>query len=50
MLGQESLDLFISSRKDISWIVLATKEFISMSSSDQEVRIIASGQSSRVSS
>jgi len=50
MLGQESLDLFISSWEDVSWIVLAMKEFVSTSSIDQEVKIIASGQSSRVSS
>jgi len=50
MLGQESLDLFISGQEDVSRIVLATKEFVSTSSSDQEMKIIASGQSSRVSS
>jgi len=43
MLGQESLDLFISGQEDVSRIMLAMGEFVSMSSSNQEAKIIASG-------
>jgi len=43
MLDQESLDLFISGQEDISRIVLVTEEFISMLSSNQEAKIVASG-------
>jgi len=43
MLGQESLDLFISSWEDVSWIVLVMEELVSTSGSNQEAKIIASG-------
>jgi len=43
MLGQESLDLFISSQEDVSQIVFTTEEFVSTLSSNQEVKIVASG-------
>jgi len=43
MLSQESLDLFVSSWKDISWIVLVMEEFVGTSSSNQEAEIIAPG-------
>jgi len=43
MSGQESLDLFISSQKDVSQIVLMTEEFVSTSSSNQEAKIVTSG-------
>jgi len=36
---KESLDLFISSREDISQIMLTTEEFVSISGSNQEVKI-----------
>jgi len=50
MLSQESLDLFISSQKDISRIMLMMEELVDTLSSNQEVKIIASGQDGGVSS
>jgi len=43
MLGQESLDLFISGWENVSQIMLTTEEFVSTSSSNQEAKIVASG-------
>ena len=43
MLGQESLDLFISGWENVSQIMLMTEEFVSTSSSNQEAKIVASG-------
>jgi len=43
MSGQESLDLFISSQKDVSQIVLMMEEFVSTSGSNQEAKIVTSG-------